>query len=254
MFAALQLIESFRAKGEPLTGGVFRVCWDAALDCGAKLRVTSNRTVNVRKGNRPERSLFGFDQSYSLWSGNETAPTGPLTLRAIEQALGSIAEQDRADAAALAAAINAPPRLMTIEQAEPQFFGIDPGAETPATTIVYSAARDSGLWTEYDSDRIFREIGNEGPDVITLTSAQAFARYGAGELRQWSTGDVVGGGVARVVHVDPARRTITLAATTRTTPAMYLRRVAKRAPDPRAKPSRVPERLQKTRLDGRRSR
>jgi hypothetical protein len=140
MLAALQLIETFRTKGEPLTGGVFRVCWDAALDCGAKLRVTSNRKANVRKGNRPARSLFGFNRTYAAWSGN-TAPAAPFTLATIERALASAVA----------------PRPMTILQDGPQFYEFDRNVLPPVLRYGIAA------W-EHDSDRIFREI--DGRELV----------------------------------------------------------------------------------------
>lgn len=56
----LQLVETLRAAGQ-LKGNAFRVALDAAFEAGCRLRVTSNRKVNVKKGNRRGHGLTIFE-------------------------------------------------------------------------------------------------------------------------------------------------------------------------------------------------
>ena len=227
--AVLQLIEDLRLEG-PLVGSRFLIARDAAYCSGAWLKVTSNRSVNVKKSNRPAPSLFGLDRpAYEVWSGAHVG--GPFTLRAIEDALVSVA--------------NARPRQMTIQQDRPQSFQFAPVEQRSRVELrqVYpphnadqatyhmplgSLGPEQGFGffgREWDSERIFRELKHDAKYV--------------------SDGYQIGRnlGVPIVLRAPP---------TVRQSAAMFVRRNSKKAPDPRAKPSRVPERLQKRRLDGRR--
>lgn len=197
MLAALQLIEGFRAKGEPLTGRVFLVCRDAAMECGAWLKVTNSRTVNVRKGNRPPRIVpmrmetHPFLRDDEIIITNDAPPlerVGAADVTFDNRRWHEVAsEQDRADAASLAAQINAMPAL-TATRTQPRMLGL---LEHVASNIIpradlrqrYPEWRTEGasyhipldpdffrpengfgyFGREWDSDRIFREI--DGADV-----------------------------------------------------------------------------------------
>jgi hypothetical protein len=239
----LELVEKLRS-GE-MSGSAFQVVRDAAWEAGCRLRVTNGRKVNIKKSNRPSK-LRGISAAIA------NTPYDILLDR-----------QDRADAELLAAAINAPPstagrfaRAMQAITFTSPFTGEQPSYHVPIDTDFFQPENGFGYFgQEWDSERIFRELKLEGETTITMTGTPydindgdwlqvGEQRFGAGALRQW----------AQVAAVDPARRTITITRpdTTRQSVAMSLRRNSKRAPDPRARPSRVPEKLQKRRLDGRR--
>lgn len=86
----LKVVFALRDAGELFGKFGHVVARDACHAVGCELRVTSNRTVNVRKSNRPIRSLFGLDrENYELWAGNSTviSPEIPLTPERLNEAL-----------------------------------------------------------------------------------------------------------------------------------------------------------------------
>lgn len=115
-------------------------------------------------------------------------------------------------------------------------------------------------------DRIMREMRyNDCPlhrcEDFTMRQTSWPVSREPGGMSMWQPGDwiqmrgeALADEVARIVDVNRETRTITLMGrdpTRRVTPGMSHRRHVKRAPDPRAKPSRVPP-LPERRLDGRR--
>lgn len=246
MLNALRLIEAFRAKGEPLAGSVFRVVWDAALDEGAKLRATRNRTVNVRKGNRPFKSrqmtinhLPG--EQFFQFDPNAEPPLRSLTYAGASDNEPTLEQEDRANAESLAAQVNAPPRrdlrelLAAVIPRATATNALPPGEGFLIGPDTFSLENGFGFFgREWDSDRIFRELADPrqmyaGTPIMTRSPGLSM----------------------RLTGVDFGARSVAVSATTSESAAMYCRRHLKRAPDPRAKPSRVPAALQKTRLDGR---
>jgi hypothetical protein len=281
----LELVEKWRAGELPDAG--FRVVQDAAHEVGCRLRALRGRTVNIKKSNRPTKDPLRervISEGHRWIGAQQTKQSRRIASAAIDRHLqtptqvaaallewmedahapqwreraarerdeafrgrqmtirqdgpmffefaparprpmlvnqhdyvamhDALARQDRADAEALATTINAPPRMLRPPEGF-TYLGMD--ALSPENGFTF-------MGREWDSERIFRELKRDAMFV--------------------GDGYVIG---------RPLSAPIVLT-TTRNTPAMFVRRHLKRAPDPRAKPSRVPEKLQRQRLDGRRSR
>lgn len=258
----LSLIEQLRPAFAAGDGGALAVCRDAAWEAGCRLRVLRARTVPIKKSNRPKRSLFGLDRTYEPWSGATLIrPPQPLTLQALEEGLRSAIErQDRADAEALAAAINAPPNRELrnifngiIPRADPR---VPPGEAYPMPlSSVTQVTWDSGLWDPYETERMFRALEDErlGRGYLTFSNPGVADHWAPGEWIQTHDGGALRPW-AQIVNVDAARQTITFTQS-RTVGRPLANPIVldRNAPHPK---SRVPAHVHRNRprLDGRRSR
>jgi len=122
---------------------------------------------------------------------------------------------------------------------------------------------DGRYWFYASSDMRIDRDTFAGLDAFDMRQEQVPIASGLpvitfSDMPPWTTGEWIQtrwadrDEVAPIYAVDFGARTITIrGATTRQTPGMSHRRHVKRAPDPRAKPSRVPP-LPTRRLDGRR--
>lgn len=228
MLAALQIIDAVRTAGEPLTGRAFLVARDAAMADGAWLKVTSNRTVNVRKANRPQR--FGISRaSYEMWRGN-TNQTLPFRFATLTEQLEGFVMPPGS------------PRLARVGSRDLEFrprATIDLGGAVAGDVIHINGEpfQASRLLPEmeWDSDRIFREDTDAQIAARELMDAiNARPRLGM-----------------RVTGVDYERSTITLAAHALRGQHADMMIIDEARPVPK---SRVPAHVQanRKRLDGRR--